>query len=215
VLKNVDDGSFEVVLRGRAPLLSDLDVAVVDAAVINGAKRFRTSALGNKNCRFRRDFCVGEGDELVMRVEEDMFFRAIGGFMLPHSVGGFSDVWIYKPKHYVLCGEFVFEALHLRKVAIGDGAVGRNKKENNSLRTRNCKIGNRLTTQAVAVRWHSLCMRDERDSQHRGQGPYSERCVARGALGRQCRSPFPSAVRSAPLHKRPQPKTCEAPGRQG
>ncbi len=43
-----------------------------------------------------------------MRVEEDMFFSAIGHFMLTHSVGGFSDVWIDKPKHYVLRSEFFF-----------------------------------------------------------------------------------------------------------
>jgi hypothetical protein len=59
VLKNVDDGSLEVVLRGPGPLLSNLDVAVVDATVINGAKSFRSSVLGNKDCRFRRYFSVG------------------------------------------------------------------------------------------------------------------------------------------------------------
>ena len=62
VLKNVDDCSLKVALRGPGTLLSNLDVAVVEAAVINGAKSFRTPALGNKDCRFRCDFGVGEGD---------------------------------------------------------------------------------------------------------------------------------------------------------
>jgi hypothetical protein len=127
VLKNVDDGPFEVVLRGAGPLLSNLDVAVVDAAVIDGAKSFRASALGNQDRRFGRDFGVGEGDELVLRVEKDMFFGAIGRFMLTHGTGGFTYIGIDKPKHYVLPGKFAFEALYLRKVAIGDGTVGCDK----------------------------------------------------------------------------------------
>ena len=108
VLKNVDDGPFEVVLRGGGPLLSYLEVSIVDAAVIDGAKSFRSSTLGNKDCRLRGDLGVGKGDELVMRVEEDMFLSAIGHFMMTYSVGGFSDVWIDKPKHYVLRSEFFF-----------------------------------------------------------------------------------------------------------
>jgi hypothetical protein len=127
VLKNVGDGPFEVVLRGAGPLLSNLDVAVVDAAVINGAKSFRAGVLGNKDCGFRRDFDVGEGDELVTRVEEDMLLGAIGRFVLTHGTGGFTYIGIDKPKHYVLCGKFAFEALYLRKVAIGDGTVGCDK----------------------------------------------------------------------------------------
>jgi hypothetical protein len=47
VLKNVVDGSFEVVLLGTGPLLSYLEISIIDAAVINGAKSFRTSALEN------------------------------------------------------------------------------------------------------------------------------------------------------------------------
>ncbi len=53
-----------------------------------------------------------------MRVEEDMFFGAISGFMLTDRVGSLADVGIDEPKHYILRGEFVFEALNLRKVAI-------------------------------------------------------------------------------------------------
>ncbi len=124
VLKNVDDSPFEVMLRGTGPLLSDLVISIVDAAVVHGTKSFRPSALGNKDRRLRRDPDVGEGDELVMRVEEDVSFSTIGRFMLTDSVGGFSDVWIDKPKHYVLRGEFFFEALHFRNVTIGDGTVG-------------------------------------------------------------------------------------------
>ncbi len=40
VFQDGDDGSFEVVLRGLGALLSNLDVAIVDAAVIDGAKSF-------------------------------------------------------------------------------------------------------------------------------------------------------------------------------
>ena len=85
VLKNVDDGSFKVVLRCRGPLSSNLEVAIVDAAVIDGARSFRASVFGNKNGGFRRDFGVGDGNELVMRVEQDMALRAIGAFMLTDS----------------------------------------------------------------------------------------------------------------------------------
>jgi hypothetical protein len=151
VVENVNDGSFEVVLRGAGALLSDLDIAVIDAAVINGAKRSRASAFWNQDCRFRRDFGVAERDELVMRVEEDMLFSAIGGYMLMYSVGGLSDVWIDKPKHDVLRGELFFEALYFRKVAVGDGTVGCDKKENNGFRAGGGEIGNRLTIQVVAV----------------------------------------------------------------
>ena len=138
-------------LRGPGPLLSNLDVAVVDAAVINGAKSFGSSAFGNKDCRFRRDFGVGEGDELVMRVEEHMFFSAIGCFMLTHSVGCLSDVGIDKPEHHVLRGEFAFDAVQLRNVTIGDGTVGCDKKENNGFRTGSGETGNRLAIQVEAV----------------------------------------------------------------
>jgi hypothetical protein len=151
VLKYVADGSLKVVLRGTGTLLSDLEVAIVDAAVINGAKSFRTCVPGNKDCRFRRDLGVGESNELVMRVEQDIFLRAVGGFMLTHSFGSFSDVGIDEPKYDVLRGEFVFDALYLRKVAIGDGAVGCDKKENNGLRTGRGKTGNRLAVPVVAV----------------------------------------------------------------
>jgi hypothetical protein len=139
------------VLRGAGALLSDPDVAVVDAAVIDAAKSFCASALGNQDCGFRRDFDVGEGDELVMRVEENMFFSAIGGFMLTHGTGGFSYVWIYKPKHNVLRGKRFFEALHFRKVAIGDGTVGCNEKENKSIRHGSGEMSNGLAIQVVAV----------------------------------------------------------------
>jgi hypothetical protein len=176
MLKNVDDGSLEVVLRGPGALLSNLDVAVIDAAVINGAKSFRTSALGNKNCRFRRDFGVGESDELVMPVEENMFFGTIDGFMLTHSVGSFSNVGIDEPKHYRLRGEFAFEVLHFGNVAIRDGTVGCDKKENNRFRTGSDETGNGLAIQVVAVgRRCSLCERDERDDQHTSQSPYFEK----------------------------------------
>ena len=86
-----------------------------------------------------------------MRVEEDMFFSAIGSFMMAHSVGGFPDVWIDKPKYYVLRGKLAFEALHLRNVTIGEGTVGCNKKENNGFRTGRGQTGNRLAIQVVAV----------------------------------------------------------------
>jgi hypothetical protein len=151
VVENVNDGSFEVVLRGAGALLSDLDIAVIDAAVINGAKRFLASAFRNQDCRFRGDFGVAERDELVMRVEEDMFFGTISGDMLMYSVGGLSDVWIDKPKHDVLRGELFFEALYFRKVAVGDGTVGCNEKENNGFRPGSGEMGNGLAIQVVAV----------------------------------------------------------------
>jgi hypothetical protein len=66
-----------------------------------------------------------------------MFFSTISRFMLTNSVGGFSDIGIDKPKHYVLRGEFLFEASHFRNVAIGDGTVRCDKKENNGFCTGN------------------------------------------------------------------------------
>jgi len=83
--------------------------------------------LGNKNCGFRRDLGVCEGNEHVMRVEQDMVFGSISGFMPTDSFGSFSDVGIDEPEHDVLRGEFTFDPLDLRNVAIGDGAIGRNK----------------------------------------------------------------------------------------
>jgi hypothetical protein len=110
VLKDVGDGLLEVVLRGAGALLSNLEVAIVDAAVIDGAKSFRACALGNKDCRLRRDCSVSKGNELVMRVEQDICFSAIGGFVLTYSFRSFSDVGIDEPKYYVPGGEFVFDA---------------------------------------------------------------------------------------------------------
>lgn len=118
MLKNVDDGSLKIVLRCGGPLSSNLEVAIVDAAVIHGAKSFRASVLGNKDRGFRRNFGVGDGNELVMRVEQDMALRAIGCFMPADSFGSLSDVGIDEPEHYMLRGEFAFDALHLRKVTI-------------------------------------------------------------------------------------------------
>jgi hypothetical protein len=66
-----------------------------------------------------------------------MVFRAKGGFVLTNSAGSFSGVGIDEPKRDVLRDEFVFEALHLRNVAIGDRTVGCDKEENNRLRTGN------------------------------------------------------------------------------
>ena len=111
VLKNVGDGSLEVVLRSTRALLSNLEVTIVDAAMIDGAKSFRTCALGNKDCRLRRDCGVSEVNELVVRVEQDIFFKAVVGFMLAHPCRSYSDVGIAEPKHYMLRGEFIFEAL--------------------------------------------------------------------------------------------------------
>jgi hypothetical protein len=161
VLENAGDGSLEVVLRGTGALLSDLEVAIVDPAVINGAKGLRASLPGNKDCRFRRHCNAGESNELVMRIEQDILFSTIGGFMLTHSFGSFSNVGIDEPKCNVLRGEFVFDAPYLRNVAIGDGAIGCDKKENYGLGTRSGKTGNRLAIHVVTVGWrHSLRMRD-------------------------------------------------------
>jgi len=41
MLKNVEDGSFEVMLGSRRPLSSNREIAIVDAAVIDGSKSFR------------------------------------------------------------------------------------------------------------------------------------------------------------------------------
>ena len=151
VLKNVDNGSLEVVLRGTWSLLSNLEITIIDAAVIDGAKIFRARVLGNKDCRFWRNLGVRKSNELVMWVEQNISFKAISGFMLTHSLESFSHIGINEPKHYVLRGEFVFEALHLRNVTIGDGAVGCDKKENNGLRTGGGKACNRLTIHVVTV----------------------------------------------------------------
>jgi hypothetical protein len=134
VLKYFSDGSLKVMLRGRGALLSNLDVAIVDAAVINGAKSFRACVPWDEDRRFRRDGGVGESNELVMRIEQNIFFSAIGSFMLTNCFDSFSDVGIDEPKRYVPRGKFVFDTLYFRNVAIGDGAVGRYKKENNGLR---------------------------------------------------------------------------------
>src|ERR1700758_3494981 len=118
MLKNIEDGSLEVVLSCSGTLSSNLKVAIVDAAVIDGAKSLRVCALRNKNGGLRRNFGARNGNEHVMRVEQDMSFRAISGLMPTDCFGGFSDVGIDEPKHHMLRGEFLFDALHLRKVAI-------------------------------------------------------------------------------------------------
>lgn len=118
MLKDVNDGSLEVVLRCRGPLSSNLKVAIIDAAVINSAKSFRTCVLRNKDRRFRRDFGVGQGNELVMRIEQDMALHAIRSFMLTDSFGSFSNVGIDEPKSHMLRSEFAFDALYFRNVAI-------------------------------------------------------------------------------------------------
>jgi hypothetical protein len=151
MLENVGDSSLEVVLRGTGALLSDLAVTIVDSAMINGAKGLRACAHGNKDCRFRRDSNVGESNELMMRVEQDILFRTVGGFMLTHSVRCLSDVGIYEPKCNVPRREIVFDAPYLGNVAIGDGAIGCNKKENYGLGARSGKTGNRLAIHVVTV----------------------------------------------------------------
>jgi hypothetical protein len=151
VLENVGDGSLEVVLRGTGALLSDLEVTIVDPAMINGAKGLRACALGNKNCRFWCDCDVGEGNELVMRVKQDIFFRTVGGFMLTHGFRGLSDVGIDEPKCNMLRREIVFDKPYLRNVAIGDGTIGCDKKENYGLGTGSGETGNRLAIYVVTV----------------------------------------------------------------
>jgi hypothetical protein len=151
VLENVGDGSLEVVLRGTGALLSDLEVTIVDPAVINGAKGLCACALGNKDCRFRRDCNMGESNEVVMRVEQDILFRTVGGFMLTYSFRRLSDIGIDEPKCNVPRREIVFDAPYLGNVAIGDGAIGCNKKENYGLGTRSGKTGNRLAIHVVTV----------------------------------------------------------------
>ena len=151
MLKNVEDSSLEVVLGGCGPLSSNLEVAIVDAAVIDRAKSFRIWVLGNEDCSFRCDFSVGEVDEFVMRIEQNMVFSTIGGFMLTDSFGSFSDVRIDKPKYYVPRGEFVFDALYLGNIAIGDGAIGCNEEEDYGLSIWSGKMSHRLAIQVVAV----------------------------------------------------------------
>jgi hypothetical protein len=151
VLKNVEDSSLEVVLGGCGPLSSNLEVTIVDAAVIDGAKSFRIFVLGNEDRSFRRDFGVGEVDEFVMRIEQNMVFSTIGGFMLTDSFGSFSDVRIDKPKYYVLRGEFAFDALYLGNVAIGDRAIRRNEEEDYGLGIWSGEMSHRLAIQVVAV----------------------------------------------------------------
>jgi hypothetical protein len=111
VLKNVDNGSFKVVLRSAGALLSNLEIAVIDASLINGTKTLSTCMFRNEDCRLRRDLGVGKSYEFVMWIEQGIFFSAIGGCMLTHSVGSFSDVGIDEPKHDVLRCEFIFDAL--------------------------------------------------------------------------------------------------------
>jgi hypothetical protein len=172
VLKNIGDGSFEIVLGGRWALLSNLEVAIVDAAVIDGAKRFRARMLGDKDCRLGRYPGVSKSNELVTRVEEDICFHAVVGLMPTHCFDSLSDVGIDEPKHYVLRGKFVFDTPQLRKVAIGDGTVGCDKEEDNRHSTGRGKTGNRVTIYVVAVRWWDLLRMSEGcGGQHTSQSP--------------------------------------------
>ena len=172
VLKNVGDGSLQVVLGGRRALLPNLEIAVVDAAVIDGAKRFRAWMLGDKDCRLGRYLGVGESHKLVMPIEEDISFDAIIGLMLTHCFDSLSDVGIDEPKLYVLRGKFVFDTTQLRKVAIGDGTVGCDKEEDNRHSTGRGKTGNRVTIYVVAVRWWDLLRMSEGcGGQHTSQSP--------------------------------------------
>jgi hypothetical protein len=151
VLKYFSDGSLKVMLRGRGALLSNLEVAIVDATVIHGTKSFRACVPGDEDRRFRRDGGVGESNELVMRVEQNIFFSAISSFMLTYCCDSFSDVGVDEPKRYVPRGEFVLNTLYFRNVAIGDWAVGRYKKENNGLGAGGGKTANRFAIHVVTV----------------------------------------------------------------
>ena len=72
-----------------------------------------------------------------MRVEEDVFFRAISDFMLPYSEGRFSRLGIDIPKRHALLLKLLLKPLHLRNVTIGNRAVSRRKKKDYRLRARN------------------------------------------------------------------------------
>jgi hypothetical protein len=151
VLKNVSDGSIEIMLRGTGAFLSDLEIAIVDATAINGAKSFRAYVLGDKDRRFGSDLGLCESNKLVMRVEQDIFFSPIGSFMLTHCFDSFSDVGINEPKHYVPRGKFVFDTLYLGNIAVGDGTVRCDKKENNGLGAGRGKTEDTLAVHAVTI----------------------------------------------------------------
>ncbi|MGC2214083.1 MAG: hypothetical protein WA419_06385 [Silvibacterium sp.] len=153
MLKDIHDSSLEIELGGRWALLPDLYVAIVNATVINGAKRFRTDELRNQDCSFGGNTGASEVNKPVMRIEQDVGFCTVVGFMLAHGGSSFSDIGIDKPKYYMLRGVFLFEALYLRNVAIGDGAVGCREEEHNRFRAGRSKTCNRLPIQGVAIRY--------------------------------------------------------------
>ena len=59
MLKNIFDGSLKIMLRSTRPLLPDLDISVIDAAVI---KHVQCGTIGprDKYRCFRRDVRMSE-----------------------------------------------------------------------------------------------------------------------------------------------------------
>src|SRR5271163_1976634 len=82
--ENFGDRSLQIMFGRLRPFLSKTKIAIIDAPVIDGTISITAARFRNKNCRLRCDLGVSKSDELMIRIEQYVIFRAIDCFMLLH-----------------------------------------------------------------------------------------------------------------------------------
>lgn len=120
------DRCLQIVVLGLRTLLADIEIPVVDAAVVHLVQR---TARDDEDGGLRRDSCVSEGYERLLRVKQGFTVNREIAIVLLDDGSGIAAVGIHPPEADCLPREFIGQSRNFRDVSVGDRAVAGGKDE--------------------------------------------------------------------------------------
>jgi hypothetical protein len=121
---------IQIVDGWRRPLEAEIDIPIVDAAVIDDA------AVGVDGS-FRRHRGAGEVDQRVFRIADHLRRAGVGerAHVFADGTGLIRRIGIHEPEQDTLRRELRREPAHVRRVAVRDRAFGAGEEKHDRLDT--------------------------------------------------------------------------------
>ena len=131
--KHSCDGVLKIVASGPGALSANVNISIVDAAKVDDTQSMLARISRNQDCGLGRDRRMHGSEKPLARLHQSRPLKAVGRLMLDHALHSLSSIRIDQPESDRLSRELLFQSLNFRRVAIGDGTIGRNKKQHDSL----------------------------------------------------------------------------------
>jgi len=154
--ENSADGILEIVPGSLWPFLSETEIPIVDAAAVDLTQLVST---GNKDGNFGSYGGVGHVRKALFGIKSNVALYVELSVVAAHHTLGIGWIGIDPPEADAIRRIRAIEALDLRNVAIGDGAVGCGEEEHDSSRTGGSESIDRIAFQIRSERLSSPCSR--------------------------------------------------------